>query len=397
MRCLVKYLQILMTCNTSPSTCKKKPLSSSSLLARSSKLHGRLGQLCGCFFVRGIFSGVQEQARRVRCRSWYTIYSCACVALVTWIWADTMASWTVEWSGHRERIDNSLHITIHTLVFFRVAMNCVCMLSGSTKLVSIYQLAYVYEKRTGLTPCECCSTQKIFWADVRRCCGWVIYAILVTWTEPQGLHERKNAVTQTIFWINTVPLTLFWLVYDTMYSVALKTSAQALCMYLEHELQALTFLTSDKVFSFNRHAHMARRIEEVRLNVFTVIRLKRAINDIWVWSLLATSVFTLVVPCICMYEACYAAYAPEQQYATIIYTTYVAYEFFTLALASQCLINGIERLHDSIDPNDMAFEGAGFFTLSMSLLVSMAASVITYAVILQQTTQSLKKTLDTVV
>ncbi|KAL3240873.1 hypothetical protein MRX96_021669 [Rhipicephalus microplus] len=144
----------------------------------------------------------------------------------------------------------------------------------------------------------------------------------------------------------------------------------------------------------NRYANMARRVEEIRLNVFTVIQLKRAINDIWAWSLLSASVFTLVVPCICVYEACYAAYAPEQQYGVIAYTAYVAYELFTLAHASQSLINKIERLRDSIDPDDMAFEGGGFFTLNMSLLVSMAASVITYAVILQQTTQSLKKTLD---
>ncbi|KAL1433566.1 hypothetical protein MTO96_012400 [Rhipicephalus appendiculatus] len=368
MLCFVKkYLQVLMAANTSPSTCKNKPLSCSSLLARTFKLHGRLSQLCGCFFVRGIFSGGQEQPRRVRWRSWYTIYSCACVALLTRTWADTMASWTVEWSGHRERVDNGLHITIHTMLFFRVAINCICMLSGSTKLVSIYQRANAYEKRTGMTTCECCSTRKILWSDMGRCCVWVIYAVLVTWTEPQAPHERKNAVTQTIFWILTLAVALFWLVYDTMHSVALKTSAQALCMYLEHELQALTFLTGDKVFSFNRHADIARRIEDVRLNVFTVIQLKRAINDMWVWSLLYSSVFTLVVPCICVYEACYAAYGPEQHYGVIIYTIYIAYEFVTLANASQSQING------------------------------MASSVITYAVILQQTTQSLKKTLDTVV
>ncbi|KAH7940340.1 hypothetical protein HPB52_023054 [Rhipicephalus sanguineus] len=218
-----------------------------------------------------------------------------------------------------------------------------------------------------------------------------MYSLLVTWTEPQGPDERKNALTQAIFWIKTTSLTLFWLVYDTTYSVALKSSAQALCHYLNHELQALTLLTGDKVIGFKHHADMARRVEEVRLNLFTVMQLKRDINDIWVWSLVVSSVFALVVPCICVYEACYAAYAPEQRYATVVYTAYVAYEFFTLAHASQSLINGIERLHDSIDPDDMAFEGANFFTLNMSLLVSMAASIITYAVMLQQTTQSLKK------
>ncbi|KAL3240871.1 hypothetical protein MRX96_021667 [Rhipicephalus microplus] len=54
-----------MSSNPNFPFCKNKPPSCSSLAARSFRLHGRLSQLFGCFFVRDIFSGVHKQARSV--------------------------------------------------------------------------------------------------------------------------------------------------------------------------------------------------------------------------------------------------------------------------------------------------------------------------------------------
>ncbi|KAL3240875.1 hypothetical protein MRX96_021671 [Rhipicephalus microplus] len=392
-------------------TCKKKPLTCSSLLARSILLSARLCQICGCFFVRDIFSGAQKQARKVRWRSWYTIYSCACASFVAWIGFDTLASWTVEWYGHRENVDNNLHIVIHAMLLLRVTVNFLCMLWGSTNLASVYKRASAYENRTGMAPCECCSTWKIFWYDTRRFCVWVLYCIATAITDPSGQGEVTSALTQTLYWMQT----FLWLVYDTMYSVALQQSGQALCQYLDHELQSLTLFTG--AIGLNQRAYVARCIEEVRLNVFTVIELKRDINDIWVFSILISALFVLLVPCICVYEACYATYDPEQRSFVILYAVYTAYDFATLTHVSQSMINRvklikdacmavrsaenrvvhyqIQRLHDSINPDDMAIKGGDFFTLDMSALVSMAASVISYAVILEQTTQALKKPRDT--
>ncbi|KAL1433565.1 hypothetical protein MTO96_012399 [Rhipicephalus appendiculatus] len=189
-------------------------------------------------------------------------------------------------------------------------MNFLCMLWGSSKLASVYQRASAYEKRTGMTPCECCSTWKIFWYDTRRFCVWVFYCLATALTDPSGPGEVTSALTQTLYWLET----FLWLVYDTTYSVALQQSGQALCQYLDHELQSLALFTGDHCIGINRRVYVARRIEEVRLNVFTVIELKRDINDIWVCSIVISSVFVLLVPCICMYEACYAAYDPEQAF-----------------------------------------------------------------------------------
>ncbi|XP_037581752.1 uncharacterized protein LOC119464966 [Dermacentor silvarum] len=102
----------------------------------------------------------------------------------------------------------------------------------------------------------------------------------------------------------------------------------------------------------------------------------------------------------------------ERHYSVLLFGTWTWYEFVTLTLASQSLVNAakevkdfckglrridddycrneVEQLHDSIDPDDLCLKGADFFQLKMSLLVSMAASVITYTVILVQTSQSFK-------
>ncbi|KAL1479302.1 hypothetical protein MTO96_051958 [Rhipicephalus appendiculatus] len=48
-------------------------------------------------------------------------------------------------------------------------------------------------------------------------------------------------------------------------------------------------------------------------------------------------------------------------------------------------------LRDSLKPGEMALSGAGFFSLKLSMLVSLAGAVITYTVILVQTSETVKK------
>ncbi|XP_077558109.1 uncharacterized protein LOC144173647 isoform X2 [Haemaphysalis longicornis] len=54
----------------------------------------------------------------------------------------------------------------------------------------------------------------------------------------------------------------------------------------------------------------------------------------------------------------------------------------------------IQYLHDTIEPDIMCLSGGGFFCLNKALLVSMAGSVITYAVILVQTSDELAEHVD---
>ncbi|KAK8767247.1 hypothetical protein V5799_005967 [Amblyomma americanum] len=49
----------------------------------------------------------------------------------------------------------------------------------------------------------------------------------------------------------------------------------------------------------------------------------------------------------------------------------------------------VKLLHDWIDPEDMSLRGGDFFEVNLSLLIQMAASVITFSVILVQTDQSI--------
>ncbi|KAL1479438.1 hypothetical protein MTO96_051835 [Rhipicephalus appendiculatus] len=48
-------------------------------------------------------------------------------------------------------------------------------------------------------------------------------------------------------------------------------------------------------------------------------------------------------------------------------------------------------LRDSLKPGEMALSGAGFFSLKLPILVSLAGAVVTYTVILVQTSESVKR------
>ncbi|KAH6920196.1 hypothetical protein HPB50_028817 [Hyalomma asiaticum] len=51
----------------------------------------------------------------------------------------------------------------------------------------------------------------------------------------------------------------------------------------------------------------------------------------------------------------------------------------------------VRYLRDSLNAGEMALSGAGFFSLKLRMLVSLAGTVITYTVILVQTSESVKK------
>ncbi|XP_077529119.1 uncharacterized protein LOC144141434 [Haemaphysalis longicornis] len=54
----------------------------------------------------------------------------------------------------------------------------------------------------------------------------------------------------------------------------------------------------------------------------------------------------------------------------------------------------IEYLHDIIEPDAMCLSGGGFFCLNKALLVSIAGSIITYTVILVQTSDEIAEHVD---
>ncbi|KAL1433564.1 hypothetical protein MTO96_012398 [Rhipicephalus appendiculatus] len=131
----------------------------------------------------------------------------------------------------------------------------------------------------------------------------------------------------------------------------------------------------------------------MRLHLCTVQELKDSINGILQISVVVSS--------------------RTELWIAIGYSAFNSYEFLRLAQVSQSLANGyqeiknlcrrtltmertiaysqqVQYLHSSINPEDISLNGSDFFKINLALLVSMAGSIITYTVILVQTSPDLE-------
>ncbi|KAL1422216.1 hypothetical protein MTO96_022348 [Rhipicephalus appendiculatus] len=370
--------------------------SSPSLVARSFWFHGCLCRLCGCFFIRAF----------------------VVISFLTWLEVDLIADKANQATGHGEMLTSMLRVFMNIVLLLRMIVNYLCMSVGATKLAAFYARASAFEKRIGTASWYHVAAKRFLWSDILRACLCVIVCTGSAMTLPkQPLYKKstysgKSPLMLAYFWLRLLVTVILYFVYDSSCIVVLKTACEVLAEYMRSQLRTLKVCLSLNAGQPLLYDQISSRIEAVRLNVFTISQLKGLVNDIWHVPLIVTSFSVLLMPCTAVYEVCREGSLKQQHYSLLLFSAWSCYEFVTLTIASQSLVNAakelrdfcksvrridddycrneLEHLHDSIDPEDLSLKGADFFRLKMSLLVSMAASVITYTVILVQTSQSFK-------
>ncbi|XP_065300697.2 uncharacterized protein [Dermacentor albipictus] len=312
-----------------------------------------------------------------------------------------------------------LRVFMNIVLLFRMVVNYLCMSLGSSKMASFYSRALAFEKHIGMASWYRIAAKRFFWSDILRACLCMVVCTASIMTLPKqppyklSSYSGKSALTVTYIWLRLLATAILYFVYDSVCIVTLKTSCEVLAEYMRSQLRALKVCFSLKGAQPLLYDDISRCVETVRLNVFRIGQLKNEVNEVWQVALIVSSSCALLIPCTGVYEICREGALMEQHYSVLLFGTWTWYEFVTLTLASQSLVNAakevkdfckslrridddycrneVEQLHDSIDPEDLSIKGADFFQLKMSLLVSMAASVVTYTVILVQTSQSFKK------
>ncbi|XP_037570505.1 uncharacterized protein LOC119452382 [Dermacentor silvarum] len=191
--------------------------------------------------------------------------------------------------------------------------------------------------------------------------------------------------------------------------VVLRPCLEVLLLYIRQQYEVVRCMIDgggSTVF-----VNPARKVEEVRMNLCAIALLKQQLNCIWRWSIMASGAVVLLFACSFTYSAFVEGFSTLQSLVGMIYTSLLVLDLLDIAGLSQemvnelrsmrqtlqsaptCLQSGayftqISYLRDTIKPKEMAISGAGFFSLNLPLIVSLAGSVITYTVILVQTSES---------
>ncbi|KAL1425608.1 hypothetical protein MTO96_019035 [Rhipicephalus appendiculatus] len=191
--------------------------------------------------------------------------------------------------------------------------------------------------------------------------------------------------------------TLFvFLFYDSLAYVVLSSCSAVLAQYLRVELVALG------------SCRTPRHVEQVRLRLSLIKKLKRSLNGIWHPALAVWAACLILVLCVALFAIFDGDIGQPEVWLALAYSAYASMSFADVAISSQCLSDLARQLKDAslhvetsgesykeqVDPEALCLTGGGFFRLNKALLVSMSGSIITYAVILVQTSDELAEHVD---
>ncbi|XP_064487815.1 uncharacterized protein LOC135400006 isoform X2 [Ornithodoros turicata] len=207
-----------------------------------------------------------------------------------------------------------------------------------------------------------------------------------------------------MFDVCTVLSTILFVVYDSMHFAMARSSCEVLIEYTHSQTHVL-----QSIFASRRSE---AEMDDLRLNICVIRDMKQKLNRVWNWSMTASCAANIVVICV----TCCAAFSSISADHFLVVGPYAVYSFADLAdlayisqrmtheaqklkdavkslpvlNATEAYVAQVQYLHDSIDPESMCLDAAGFFHINLSMLVSMSGSIITYTVILVQTSTDLE-------
>lgn len=321
-------------------------------MARGFRFHGRLCRLCGCFFIRNLFKHHDQHAPpKAVWKSWYTLYSCGCIAFLCWEVVDDIVHDGYRVAKSRYILDSSLSMVASAVALVKIIVNLASLFRGSSKIIDFYARASAFEKRIGMPSCECCAPRRYFWPDARRACLCVIYcmafaiaALLVPRTLESTLSNGLNSSWERSYlWIRFMVASVFYYSYDNVHTAMLRSSCQVLVEYTKVQLQVLEECVArghtDQSLTPCHGDDVPTRLEAVRMNVCEIQQLKNAVNDVWNWPLVINGIFVLLLLCTSVYYLCTDGLGDRENYGSWFYAAYTTYEFVSLTFLSQSLSN----------------------------------------------------------
>ncbi|KAH9369360.1 hypothetical protein HPB48_022451 [Haemaphysalis longicornis] len=326
-----------------------------SLMARSFRFHAWLCRLCGGFFIQNLFDRNAQSPPRIVWKSWYLLYSIMCLAFMLWMEVDIITYEESKAAQTHYYLDTYLLMITHSVLLIKIFVNISAMFLGTSATLNFYQRSASFESRVGIPSCKCCAPKKHFWSDVQRAFCCLLYSALVTVSvslalrrDPPAGRKVTSKWTKAYFYVKLEVLLVFFFVYDSVYAAALHSSSEVLVVYMKNQLKILEQCVAGRpdLLSSRTFDDVAMAVEVVRANLCEIQQLKMAINEVWRWPLITSSICTLFVLCTVVYSACKYGLAHQKRYDGFIYSAFITYDFTKLALVSQSMINTAKEIKD---------------------------------------------------
>ncbi|XP_037525675.2 uncharacterized protein LOC119402619 [Rhipicephalus sanguineus] len=309
-----------------------------------------------------------------------------------------------------------LHVVSFSVINFKVVHNALCIAFNSGNLSRFFDESARYEAAVNFVPPNCC--RQPAGRYVQRFVQLIVFLGSLSISTYLACifidYNVSDVAVGALLKVTCLAGTFLFYVYQMSDFIVLRPCLEVLLWYIRQQHEVLLCLTKGGCSGL-LFVKRDKKVEEIRLSLCAILLLKNRLNGIWRWSVMISGSVVLLLACISIYTAYVEGFSTVQTFLGLLYCVLSLLDLLDVAGLSQEMVNEIRSmrqtlestparfesgpyfaeisyLRDTIKPNQMAISGAGFFYLNLPLIVSLPGSVITYTVILVQTSESMAPT-----
>ncbi|KAH6923877.1 hypothetical protein HPB50_008404 [Hyalomma asiaticum] len=318
-----------------------------SVMAAHFKPYGWISRAAGLFFVQGLQSKSVHDVR-VRWKTWYTLYSIACLVCFTAVELAIAVANVLRVFLQVRSFTKSLFFVIFAVMAVRVTVNVATAFFGARGMVEFFRKSAEYEKRTA------------FRREHHRFRSWISYLLRFFFVTAFFAHIVVNAnitmrmvdvagshFLEFVLKAGILVFNALFFVYDVLHFVSLRPCCEVIVSYIRHQRDTLRVMLStagNAAIAKLSGADENSDLQVVRINLCSIAELKKVLNDVWQYSIMASATVVLIITCICTYCLFDDGVPTEQLLLTMTYCFYSAVDFTDVARLSQTMSNEVGDL-----------------------------------------------------
>ncbi|XP_018496736.1 uncharacterized protein LOC108864864 [Galendromus occidentalis] len=363
----------------------------------------------GCLFIEGFHRKNDSHDLRVRSDGWYILYA-MCVHLIVWgvhlvtRWRNLQTSLN-EYSDRGVRVPISFYtaVAINLVVLLQVVINTGTIFARGSTIRKVMVRGEVYDRNLNVTRRDCPDKGR-HWIQFTLSYGFAIplNAIFCYVSSIRPYRSSDQALWLFLNVIDILSLMIFCM-WANASRLMLKALSHIFWMYLRRiNTSVQTVLRGER--------DGAKELEENRLFLCEFYGILSQTNDLLKYSVLVFYPCTMLVLTVLIYSCIESIHETWQIWYALSYglysvidvchSSYVVHVMQCEAVEIRSNVNRAvysgrspefvaqaQLLLQALDVPAITFTGCGFFRIRMSLVVTVLGSVLTYAVILIQTSQ----------
>ncbi|KAL1433624.1 hypothetical protein MTO96_012450 [Rhipicephalus appendiculatus] len=368
-----------------------------SLMLRSFVGYARFYRFFGCLFISGINDKTLKTCK-VTCKSVYTLYTLVWLTILVCIEGDLLMRKFRGIANSTGTFALSLEIITFTIAISKVVANTACLVLGSGRMLKFLRDAGKFERSTALVVPRKFAKRSSSW--LRVTVRLAVLVSLVGTSISVALSHRTGFASYRKDWhpllkVLAVCSSVVFMVYESSMYVTVTCFCGVLLQYLKAQIAAFDECRRMSSASYIAVRDAAARIEAIRLNVSRIKEFKDVVNDLWCPAIVTSSVSLVAVLSMALCRFYNILRGDRRAFLGVTYSAFGALCFVDMVLLSSELGSEVRYLHEAIEPDNMCLNAGGFFRFDRSLLVGMTGTVITFTVILLQTSDLMKHAMET--